>query len=250
MESSDSNTILSLTQQLTDVQINRVFENYKKIKHFDHHELIFEGKPKKKNIEKAIRLNTLAKKYEVYLLTRDNDDLQENDFNKENIEVYKECNKKIKLVNLQKRKELFIICYCDKFDVSFVNSVIYFEDYFNEYKPDQITIVTTNRLMKKLNIREIIEKTYRCKTLLFSLFDIYPLIGSPNCMYGLAYGYELIEHEESYNNKQYKLIDNNDPIVKLLGGSNGQLIIHMRTTYETSPYSEISVREIVGYNNN
>ena len=245
MDTSDSNNILSISQQLNEKQIETVVNNYAKIKHYNKVELLTDAKPKKKTMNYLIRLNTLALGYKVYLMTRDKETYDVEDFNYENITMFKHCHKDIDIVNLKPRTEIFIICYCDKFDVSYINSSVYFEDYFKEYNVQNITVVTTNRLLKKVDLAQILEQQYNVKASVFSLFDVYPLIGSPNSLYGLAYGYELIEHEQSYNNKQYKLISVNDPIVKLLCGKPNQLIIHCRTCYETSPYNEISIRQII-----
>ena len=86
-----------------------------------------------------------------------------------------------------------------------------------------------------------------CKYQLFSLYDVaYPLIGSKTTLWcGFVYDYQVIEYEKLYNGKNYSIITNNDPVVKLLNADDNDLIIAIQVLTETwRPYSEFIIKQV------
>ena len=81
-----------------------------------------------------------------------------------------------------------------------------------------------------------------CPYRVFSLCDVYPLIGSKTGMFGFTSDYELIEYEELYNKLDYMIVYDDDPIVKILNAKENDLIVCKNILFETTAYFEYTVR--------
>ena len=85
----------------------------------------------------------------------------------------------------------------------------------------------------------------KCFVRVFSLCNLYPMIGSKNKLYGLTFDYKLLPYERAYNDKDYIEISSSDPMVIALNGVMGELLVCSRIIYDVTAYKDIQIRKIV-----
>ena len=248
--------LLSSSIKLNEEQTKTVINNLAKIRHLSKVTKIFEGKPNYgqsdiDNLKKIlppsfdlIKVTKFANSYTIYVLSDPKPNTNTNDIVKYNSDA--------KILNLNKRNEILIVLDTDKFDKQHYLAILglwpKFYKYLEENSEDvqcPVTIASTNiitqAISKHFNETSILPCTYR----LFSLCEIYPLIGSKNKLWcGMNWDFELLEYEELYNKGKYSVIYDDDPIVKILNATKNQLIICKQVNYEVSPYIEYSIRQV------
>ena len=79
----------------------------------------------------------------------------------------------------------------------------------------------------------------------FSLCNLYPMLGSKNKQFGLTFDYHLKPYEKAYNNKDYIEVSGSDPMVIALNGIQGELLICSRILFDVTAYKDIQIRKIV-----
>lgn len=234
--------------KLTLEQIETTINNLAKIRHFGKIEKIYDNKPIYNNdtITKAKQIlppgfeiikGRIADNYKIYLFSNVLEDER-----KEILNYNIDC----KFPNLRERKEIIIIVNSEKFDKQNYNVISILYPLFHSYiEDDNITIMSTVKTTESINnfynTTKILPHDYK----IFSICDIYPLIGSKTTKFsGFTYDYELLEFQELYNKNKYSSIFENDPVVKILNGKINQLIIAKKILFEKSPYEEFAVRQI------
>lgn len=247
--------ILSSSIKLNEEQVETTINNLISIRHFTKKEKIFEGKPnfssqqiemlKKKVGDKieVTKVTKFANNYTIYLLS----DPKPAAYTKE----LRKYNSDVKILNLNDRKEILIVLDSNKFDKQHYLAIIGFwdkiEKYVKDAKPDEclVTIVSTNIITQAISKHFQSSMILPCNYRLFSLCEIYPLIGSKRTLWcGSSRDFELLEHEDLYNKNKYQIIFDDDPVVKILNAQKDQLIICKQTYFEVSPYSEYVIRKV------
>ena len=245
--------ILSASLKLNDLQTNIVINNLAAIRHLTKIEKIFEGKPNysQEQIEKLkqelkneefVKVTKFANKYTIYVLS----DPKPAIYTKE-LQRY---NKNVKILNLNTRQEILIVVDADKFDkqhyLAILSLWITIKPYVDQNSNDcLVSIVSTNIITQAITKHFINTTILPCNYRLFSLCEIYPLIGSKNSLWcGSSRDFELLEYEPLYNKNEYQIIYDDDPVVKIMNAKNNDLIICKQTYFETSPYTEFSIRQV------
>ena len=245
--------ILSSSIKLNENQTNIVINNLAKIRHLTRIEKIFEGKPdyskeRIAELEKMLNNNNFAKvtkfanKYTIYTLTEP----KIAEYTKE----LQEYNKDVKILNLNQRKEILIVVDADKFDKQHYIAILSLWPIIKPHldlnsKDCLVTIVSTNIITQAITKHFSNSVILPCNYRLFSLCEIYPLIGSKNTLWcGSSRDFELLSYEPLYNKNNYQIIYDDDPVVKILNARNDDLIICKQTYFETSPYTEYSIRQV------
>lgn len=266
--------ILSSTIKLNREQIETTVNNLARCRHFTKVEKIFEGSPKftkevlnelqELGIE-ATKITKFADNYIIYKFSN----VKEFDSTKD----LKKINKNIKIKNLNERTEFVFVVDCDKFDKQFYLALISLyplihKDLMKNIEKEKIkggsekpstkdrtfnfkfesddcyvSICPSNYITTSISKHfdnTILPCTYR----IFSLCEIYPLIGSKNELFGFTKDFELAEYEELYNKMDYQYIMDNDPMVKILNARSGDLIIYKQILYDSVPYYEYAIRQV------
>ena len=221
-------------QCLSEDQALRTVENLCKVRGLDKPKIISKEKPSfSKDIVQKYNLNVITKfadKYITLLATKNGK-------------------------NDKSTNEVFVLVFAnqmDKFYFNAVSSLYYtvFKDLVDpKAKRPHITIlaafVVTEAMATHYNY-DIIPCNYR----IFSLCDIYPMIGSKNKLWKLSYDYELHEFEPAYNKKEYISIYDFDPISKILNAIDGDLILCKRLILDVNVYSDVQIRRVKSIINN
>ena len=234
--------------RLTNDQVERTLNNLFMIRHYDKTTIVYNDKPnKKKNIDNKSKITSIASNYKIYSCeVHEHKSFEEVKYN-QNIKHLLKYNETLEFVNTKPRTDIIILIDDEKFDRSHLTAILLLLDDIEEYKVDEIEVIFTTRIQKLIIpdvlIEELENRNMKCNV--YSLFEIYPLIGSPTALYGMAYGFELVEYQKLFNKCEYKLIHVSDPLVKILNGKCGQLVVGERVCFETSAYSEITIRKIV-----
>ena len=234
--------------RLTNEQVERTLNNLFTIRHYDKTTIVYNDRPnKKKNIDNKSKITSIASNYKIYSCeVHEHKSLDEIRHN-QNIKHLLKYNETLEFVNTKPRTDIIILIDDEKFDRSHLTAILLLLDDIEEYKVDEIEVIFTTRIQKLIIpdvlVEELDNRNMKCNV--YSLFEIYPLIGSPTALYGMAYGFELVEYQKLFNKCEYKLIHVSDPLVKILNGKCGQLVVGERVCFETSAYSEITIRKIV-----
>lgn len=245
--------ILSASLKLNETQTNIVINNLATIRHLTKIEKIFEGKPnysqeqieelkKELNNTEFVKITKFANKYTIYVLSEP----KPANYTKE-LQRY---NKNVKILNLNPRKEILIVVDADKFDKQYFLAILslwtIIKPYVDQNKDEcLVTIVSTNIITQAITKHFINTTILPCNYRLFSLCEIYPLIGSKNSLWcGSSRDFELLKYEPLYNKNDYQVIYDDDPVVKIMNAKNNDLIICKQTYFETSPYTEFSIRQV------
>lgn len=247
--------ILSSSIKLNEKQVETTINNLMKIRHFTKRELIFEGKPSFSNQQiealkdmvgnktEITKVTKFADNYQIYILS----DVKPASYTEE----LKKYNENVKILNLNQRKEVLIVIDSTKFDKQHYLAIIglwdKIEPYVKNADPDDclVTIVSTNIITQAIGKHFISTTILPCNYRLFSLCEVYPLIGSRNTLWcGSSRNFELLEYEPLYNKNEYQTIFDDDPVVKILNAKKDQLIICKQTYFEISPYSEFVIRKV------
>lgn len=252
--------ILSSSIKLNEDQVETTVNNLAKIRHFNKVEVIFEGKPSfaESNLEKMKELGIVtgkvtkfANNYKIYKFS----DVRTND----SVKTLLSYNPGAKIKNLEPRVEFLILVDSDKFDKQFYLAVVALYPYIHEdllrqnkssvkNEPDSdencyVTIASTNIITSSI-AKHFNDSILPCNYRIFSLCDVYPLIGSKRKLYGFTKDFEVMENEILYNKCSYPIILDSDPMVKILNARNGDLIICQHLLFETTPYWEYSIRKV------
>lgn len=239
--------VLTSSDRLNADQVQRTLTNLFKIRHYDKVEVVYEGRPSKvRNCPTGIKIASPADHYKAYLCTKlDKPVKTDNENNDSNfIDLYQKYNPDLKFKNLKPRKDIVIVIDGPSYDKSYILAIHLFKEHYLKHNPDSIEVITTNRLIKIGDI-SVLDEVIGQKINVFSLFDVYPLIGSPNALYGMAFGYEVAEYEKLFNKCDYKLVHVSDPTVKILNAKPGDLILAIRSCFESSAYLEVTIRRVV-----
>ena len=234
--------------RLTNEQVERTLNNLFMIRHYDKTSIVYNDKPnKKKNIDNKSKITSIASNYKIYSCeVHEHKSLDDIKYN-QNIKHLLKYNDTLEFANTKPRTDIIILIDDEKFDRSHLTAILLLLDDIEEYKVDEIEVIFTTRIQKLIIpdvlIEELENRNMKCNV--YSLFEIYPLIGSPTALYGMAYGFELVEYQKLFNKCEYKLIHVSDPLVKILNGKCDQLVVGERVCFETSAYSEITIRKIV-----
>ncbi len=214
---------------LTEEQAEHTLNNLCAIRGLDKPKLITRNKPKySQEMCKKFNIPFITKfadKYLSYMATRNGKD------NKETNEV-------------------FIIIFADKVDVYFLTAcaALYIEHFYDKIKKDahapHFTILpafTVSESLKSHYKRDILPD---CNYRIFSLTELYPMIGSKTDLYKLTYNYKRHPFEPSFNGKEYVKIYDSDPIVKLLNAMPGDLITCNALAWDDSVHGQTFIRQV------
>lgn len=213
------------TRCLTKNQIQIILNNWCEVLGVTERKILYDGKPvfSAENIKlyKIPHLTKFADNYTLY-----------------------ECKRK-------NEPNLYIITFeTDKFDKVNLQACIWFYHYFDDkvYTTQSVypevficpayVITTAMQLHVPINL-------IPCMYRFVPLPEIYPMIGSKNQMFSMTYDYKILKPEEIPENRQYSVLFDNDPVVKILNALPGDVIQYKRVLYEGCPYAEYYRREIV-----
>ena len=243
--------ILSSTLRLTPEQVETTIQNLAKCRHFTIVERLTKDECKPSYSEENVR-KMKALGQEVNKITKFADNYIIYKFSKpeknESVEELLKYNKDAKIKGLDRDVVNFVIVIDeDKFDKQFMLACSAFwplivENTNKNEKPE--VIVCPNNLITTAISKHFNVELFPIKCSIFSLCDVYPLIGSKNQMFGFTKNYEVIEYEPLYNKLDYAVVMDNDPVVKILGAKAGDLIVCQHLLFETSPYWEYTIRRV------
>lgn len=215
--------------RLTPEQINTTLNNMWKIRNLKLDKKIFEGKP-------VFSKDIMAKyKYKHYTKFADN-------------YIIFLCKSTI-----DKHEEIYITVETDHYDKQNLLAISGFEHMIGEYLDKSCSYCrpTINiclcfvltQAMRSHVPTEIFSR--KCFVRVFSLCNLYPMIGSKNKLYGLTFDYKILPYEKAYNDKDYIEISSSDPMVIALNGVMGELLVCSRIIYDETAYKDIQIRKIV-----
>lgn len=104
--------------------------------------------------------------------------------------------------------------------------------------------VVTDAMMRQHIPTDLLPCYYRFAP----LTEMYPLIGSANGIGGLTFNYVRRPYEKLYDGREYPIVYDNDPIVKIMNAMPGELITCDRIIFEAHPYQEKHTRVVVATN--
>jgi hypothetical protein len=242
--------ILNSSIKLNEDQILTVINNLAKCRHLTKVEQIFKGKPsfKEETIKKLEELkevkkmnfeySKVTKLVDVYIfklsIVEENDSVRE-------LRIY---NPNVKIKNLNERVEFVFVIDTDRFDKQHYLSLIALYPLIHDYVDfNNVNVsITCSNLITTAIAKHFNSMFLPCPYRVFSLCDVYPLIGSKSGLYGFTSDFELIEYEELYNKCDYMIIYDNDPMVKILNAQENDLIICKNILFETTAYFEYTIR--------
>lgn len=216
--------------QLNEEQIQTVLTNMWNIRKVKKEKVIYEGKPifSKEIMDKYNykHYTKFANKYVIYLCKS----LEDN------------------------HNEIYITMETDHFDKQNILAISGFEHLIEPYLKEShdkakrptinicLCFVVTSAMRKHLPT-----DIFKIKPFLriFSLCNLYPMIGSRNKIGGLTFDYEILPYEKTYNNKEYVEISAGDPMVIALNGIDGELIKCSRILYDDNAFKDIQIRKII-----
>lgn len=233
-------------------QIETTIRNLAKARHLTKVEKIWEGKASFTNEAKQTiqefgihytKVNKSAESYSIWKLTKPEDPKKS--------EVIK-YNPTLKLHNYEDRIELVVVIQDSKFDKQqFLALPLIYNKIYPEIEscvkthPENcyLNICTTYKIADKLATHldeQILPINYR----IISLVDLYPLIGSKTRSYSFTKNYEVCDYQPYYDGKQYMIIMDSDPMVKILNAFEGDVICCQILINDTCPYYEWQFRRV------
>lgn len=220
---------------LSEEQVEIVMRNMCKIRNLDEPKIIDKNKPKysqelcaKHNIP---FITKFAEKYICYLATKGGkDDSSTN--------------------------EGFIIVFSDKVDQYNVMAcaALYYENFDGKINPKAYP--PKLNILPAFVVTEAMKTHYKtniipdCNYRIFSLTELYPMIGSKKHLFKLTYNYHKFstnnsnERNKTFDGKELVKIFDNDPIVKLLNAVPGDIITCNALSYDDSIFSQTFIREV------
>lgn len=213
------------TRCLTKSQITTILDNWCDILGVKSRKVLFDGKPvfSAENIKlyKIPHLTKFADNYTLYECTRD------------------------------KQPNLYIITFeTDKFDKVNLQACIWFWHYFDtkvyqtQNKYPEVFICPAYVITQAMQLHVPIN-LIPCMYRFVPLPEIYPLVGSKNQLYSMTYDYKIVPESEIPDNRQYSILFDNDPVIKVLNALPGDIIQYKRILCEGCPYAEYYRREVV-----
>lgn len=149
-----------------------------------------------------------------------------------------------------KNEFYFIVVYASNFNIQYFQACSYFEKMFHEsvktperpkiYLCSAFTISKTN--LKSLSM-DILSVPFR-----FILIpSIHPLTGSKSLLQAHIMSYELLKTKDvAFNGKDFPLIMDSDPAVKLVNALPGELIRYKEVILDNGkPYTQYKIRRVV-----
>lgn len=208
---------------LNKTQIKTVLNNLAKVLGLSNQKVLFDGKPEfSKANEEKWNLPHMTKFADNYTL-------------------YK--------YDLDKEPFYILTLETDKFDRFYIHACCWFwhlmeDDLKNKYTRPHLYLCPAYTVTPGM-LLHVPTNTFPCNYRFVSLVEMYPMLGSPNCLYGMTYDYEIIPYEECYSGRKYAFIKDSDVMVKILNGMEGDLIRCKRVMFEVSPYSEYTFRTVI-----
>lgn len=217
---SSSTTII-----LTTDQIDRIMNNWFKVLGADKHSLITTDPPtyNKNDIVKygIIKCNRAALHYRLY-------SAETSKFG----EMY------------------FIILEADGYDREQIISAAYYYKLIGSKRLEQssrpLVYICTSYSMTESNVATTSQRVIPCMFRLVALPSLYPMLGSPNGLFGMTYDYRLLNKptEDIFNGRSYSVVPDDDVMVIVLNGLPGEIMQYKRVLFEGSPYGEYYRRQI------
>lgn len=212
------------TKCLTTEQIDTIIHNWSKILGAHSITTLYKGKPvfSTENINQwnLPRLTKFAENYVLYEL------------------------------DVKNGPNLYLITIeTDKFDKVNIQACIWFYHFFSDkvYKTQNTrpevficpAFVVTDAMFHHVPVN-IIPCIYR----FVPLPTIYPMVGSKNTLFSSTWDYKRLELEEIQGTREYSLMLDSDPLVKILNALPGDTIQYKRVLFEGSPYTEYYRRTV------
>lgn len=144
----------------------------------------------------------------------------------------------------------FIVVYSDNFNIQYFQACEFFEKDFKDFvkEPDRPKIYicsafTIPKTYYKLLPSNLIKYPFR----FVKITDLHPIIGSKNLLPAHIKSYELLNtKEKAFNNKDFPVILDSDPVVKILNALPGELIrCHEIIVDNWKPYTQYKIRRVV-----
>lgn len=193
---------------LTNEQVINNLNNLTKILKLPKLEKIYEGKPKV--------VSKLANNYELY-----------------------EC----------KNEFYFIVVYADNFNIQYFQACKFFETMMGDFVKtvDRPKIYLCSAFtISKTNLKSLTMNIMSVPFRFVLLTQLHPLIGSKDFLHAHIVSYELLDTKENaFNNKDFPIILDSDPAVKLVNALPGELIRYKEIIADNSkPYTQYKIRRV------
>lgn len=218
---------------LTKSQIETVMKNWFKILHVKKSSILSSGKPvfSKANEEKynLAHITKFAEHYTLYECETYSADSE------------KECDDNSFLY--------FIVIEATKFDKLFITACSWYYhlcEKINKKTNRPQVFICPAHVVTDAMLLHIPNDILPCMYRFVSLCELYPLLGSTEMMFGLAFDYKIVNVDPiTYNKRSYSIIYDSDVVVKMLNALPGEIIEYRRIIFEGSPYGEYYRREVV-----
>ena len=211
-----------LKVKLSESQTSTVIENICKLRHLEKPKEVFSGKPKwEESVLKEHGYEKFGKFAENYrvLIAKGNPS---------------EC---FIIVDTGKSFEKYTILACANLKHLFIEHID------TTIKRPLVSICftssITNKQLVELNT-EIFNFPYR----FMILPELYFVCGSKTKIGSLTGEYELMEYEKTYNEKEYALINSNDPLIIAMNGIPGDLFKYSQLMFDTGVYKTVFIKLI------
>lgn len=216
---------------LTKTQIKTTLDNLAKVLHLTNCQVIFNGKPEfsKANEERwnLPHMTKFADNYTLYKYSIAED------------------------TTITKKGEPFYILTLetDKFDKFHIHACCWFwhlmeDDLKTNYTRPHLYLCPAYTVTPGM-LLHVPTSTFPCNYRFVTLVEMYPMLGSPNCLFGLTYDYDIVPYEDSYSGRKHPFIKDSDIMVKILNGMEKDLIRCKRVMFEVAPYTEYSFRSVI-----
>lgn len=213
------------TKCLSINQIKNILTNWKTLFGATSDEIIFEGKPNfsLENIKKwsLPRLTKFADNYVVHKFT------------------------------IPKRAPLYIITLeTNKFDKINIQACIWFYHLFQDdiYKTQTTRpeiYISPAFVVTPAMYNHVPTNILPCMYRFVPLPEVYCMIGSSRMIFGMTWDYRVLDNEEIKGTREYSILFDSDPIIKVLNAIPGDIIEYKRVLCEGSPYTEYYRRKVI-----
>lgn len=214
---------------LTEEQVTITLNNLCKLRELDKPKILSRNKPKySKELcerENLLFITKFADKYITYIATRNN--------------------KEDKTTN-----HGFIVIFADKVDTYNISAcaALYIEHLREKIDPKayppHIDILCAFNVNENLRTHYKSDILPKCNYRVWSLCEIYPMIGSKTDLFRLTFDYKKLPYEPTYNNKEYLKIRDSDPIVKTLNAIPNELIVCKYLSYDDSVFASTIIKQV------
>lgn len=147
----------------------------------------------------------------------------------------------------------YIIIYNDKVDTYNISAsaALYIEHLRG--KIDEKAYPPKMDILCAFNVNENLRTHYKndilpaCNYRVWSLCEVYMMLGSKTDVFKLTYDYKKLKFEENYAHLEYLKIRDSDPMVKALNAVPGDLITCKYLAYDDGVFASTTIKQVEKY---